>query len=445
MTQQNGFFFIYYPFSDLAYDILEMCMSNLKLSDEPDLSELVETLIKHPNARVKTVAVRFVEKNLLLTSALHNVGIVLLFIECLKSPETSVGVPSIQILVELLSIRNFSDDPAIKQQLLSAVDVGNETVTLRVYSVAIGVARKSAEMLDKMQFLLEKCIDEIDKNDLLVLMNVLEVLKDLCLESFGLVYLENKGVFTKLLKRVETISEDPLASILVPGLMKFFGNVAVVFPDKIINAYPALIGILFDCLLSDDFQLMYTALDTMGYLAKFDDGKRALDSIDGDQCLKILTHVSKSMPNYPSDLKVRVLSCFENVFWVDSTGVVNNQINYICQKWFRGVYGQNLTTLLGFCQNPFEDISMAAFRCLRSLSNQDFGQRAIATTGGFVEYLLDRNTKTSHEIKQIKYEIIQTLAESNAFDAAVTLRLQKYVREGFNYVQGITEVAFEAT
>lgn len=58
--------------------------------------------------------------------------------------------------------------------------------------------------------------------------------------------------------------------------------------------------------------------------------------------------------------------------------------------------------------------------------------------------MLDRNTRTSHEVKQLKYEVIKILSESNAFDAAVTLLLQKYVREGFNYVQAITDIAFES-
>lgn len=422
-----------------------MCMSNLKLSETPDLSEIVEKIIKHPNARVKTVAVRFVEKNLLKCPALHNAATLSLFIECLKSTETSIGVPSIQILIDLLSTQNFLDDPAVKQQLLAALVTADETVALRIYSIAVGVARKNTEMLDKMEFLLEKCINAIEKSDLLVMINVLEVLKDLCLESYGLVYLENKGVFNKLMKKIESINDDPLATLLVPGLMKFFGNVAVVFPEKIFNAYPALVHTLFTCILSDDFQLLYTALDTLGYLARFDDGKRALDSLDGDQGMKVLQHIAKAIPSYPSDLKVRALNCFENVFFVDPANPRNNQITYICQKWFGGIFGIDLAVLLNFCHNPFEDIAMSAFKLLRSLAYHDFGQRAVALTGGFVEFLLDRNTKVSHEVKQIKYEIIQVLAESNAFDAAITLQLQKYVREGFNYVQGITEVAFEST
>ena len=371
-------------FRDLAYDILEICMTNLKLDDEPDLSEIVEKIIKHPNNKVKTVAVRFVEKNLVKCPVLHNTSTIFLFIECLKSNETSVGVPSIQILTELLSMHNFLDDPAVKQQLLSVIDSSDDVVKLRIYSVAVGVARKSPSALDKVSFLLDRCISEIEKADVLVMMNVLEVLKDLSLEISGLCYLENKGVFARLIKKVETIAEDPLASILVPGLMKFFGAVAIVFPEKIFNAYPALIDLLFTCILADDFSLLFTALDTFGHLAKFDDGKRALDALEGDQCLKALTHISQSIPTYPSELKVRALECFENVFWIDVGAPRNNQINFICHKWFSGVFGADFSSLLTFCHNPFEDISMSAFKLLKSLACHDFGQRAVASTGKFL-------------------------------------------------------------
>lgn len=365
---------------EMAYDILEMCMTNLKLTDEPDLSDIVEKVIKHHNTRVQVVAVRFVEKNLSHCPALHNIGTLSLFIECLKSSEVSVGIPSIQILSELLS-GNLLSDPSVKQQMLSALETSDETVALRIYSIAVGVARKDAASLDKIEFLLEKCVNDVAKNDVLVMMNVLEVLKDLCLESYGLVYLENKGVFDKLMKKIENIEEDPLAGILVPGLMKFFGNVAIVFPDKIFNAYPALIQTLFTCILSDDFLLLYTALDTFGNLARFDDGKKALDSLDGDQCMKVLQHIAQAIPIYPSELKIRALNCFENIFHVNSAGIRNNQINYICQKWFGGIFGLNLAALLNFCHNPFEDIAMSGFKVLRSLCSHDFGLNGVAATG----------------------------------------------------------------
>lgn len=378
MTKHNLFIS---TFRDLAYDILDLCMTNLKISDEPDLYDIVEMVLKHQNAKVTTVAVRFVEKNLAQSPALHNVGTVLLFIECLQYHETSVGVPSIKILIDLLSMSNFLDDPAVKHHLLSALQKDDETVNLRVYSVAVGVARRDSSMLDKVEFLLEKSLQEIDKQDVLLLMNLLEVLKDICLESYGLAYLENKGVFAKLMKRIETINEDPLASsLLIPGLMKFFGNVAAVHPEKIFNAYPALINTLFNCFFSEDFQLLYTALDTLGYLAKFEDGKRALDSLDSD---KVMAHISSAIKNYPSELKIRALNCFENVFWIDTSIPRNNQINYICQKWFKVIFGTELSMLLNFCHNPFDDISLSSFKCLLSLIHHDFGQKAVGATGRF--------------------------------------------------------------
>lgn len=61
-----------------------------------------------------------------------------------------------------------------------------------------------------------------------------------------------------------------------------------------------------------------------------------------------------------------------------------------------------------------------------------------------MEYLLDRNARITHEAKQVKYEVIQILSESNAFDANVTVQLQRYVREGFNYVLAHAEVAFDS-
>ncbi|CRK90005.1 CLUMA_CG003731, isoform A [Clunio marinus] len=431
--------------SEVAYDILEMCMTNLKINDEPDLFDITEMILKHPNAKVKTVAVRFVEKNLQHSTALHKLQTIMMFIECLKSNETSIGIPSIQILIELLKLQNFIDDPAVKKQLLSTIENEDDVIALRVYSVAVGVAKGGSKELEKMEYLLEKCINEMNKEDVLVLMNVLEILKELCLTSFGLVYLENKGVFDNLVKRIDRINEDPLVSILVPGLMKFFGNVAAVFPEKIFNAYPALINTLYNCLLGDDFQLLYTALDTLGHLTRHEYGKITLDSLNTEQCVKVLVHVSKTIPNYPTDLKVRAINCFENVFWIDPMSSRNNQVNYICQKWFSSIFGSDLMVVINFCKNAFEDISTSAFKLLRSLIYHDFGQRAVAATGGFVEYLLDRNSNITLEVKQIKYEIIEVLAESNAFEAAVTLQLQKYVREGFNYVQGVTEIAFEST
>jgi Proteasome non-ATPase 26S subunit len=84
----------------------------------------------------------------------------------------------------------------------------------------------------------------------LLMMKVLEVLRNLCLESFGLVYLENRGLFEQLMKNSDF--QQHL------GIMKFFASVAILFPDKILNGYSAVIHTLFTCIFFDDFQLLFT-------------------------------------------------------------------------------------------------------------------------------------------------------------------------------------------
>lgn len=432
-------------FSDVACDILEICMTNLRLNDEPDLFDIVEKLLNSSNSKVKTVAVRFVERNVVALASLQTSNMLTLFLECIKSDEISVGVPSIQILADLLVTQNFLDDPSVKQQILGTLDAANETVSLRVYSVAVEIVKKRPALLAKVEFIFERCLGDLDDHDILVMLNVLEVLKDVCLQNEGIVYLENKGVFAKLMRKIETIEEDPMAGILTPGLMKFFGNVAISYPDRIFKTYPTLINKLFECILSDDLTLLFTAMDTFGHLARLDDGKKTLDSMEGNQSLLVVTHLWQSIPRYPSDTKVRALNCLGHVFWVDTAAPRNNQINYICQKWFNSAFGSQIGDLLQMCKNPFEDISTSAFNLLKSIASHDFGQKAIANTGGFVEYLLNRTSIISLELKQKKFEIVELLAVSNEFDASTTVRLQKYVREGFNYVQGITEIAFESS
>jgi 26S proteasome non-ATPase regulatory subunit 5 len=97
------------------------------------------------------------------------------------------------------------------------------------------------------------------------------------------------------------------------------------------------------------------------------------------------------------------------------------------------------------CQNPFPDLSLAALGFLKSICLHRFGQQAIANTGGFVEWLLDRTMASTKEIKQEKYEIVKILSETNSFDAPILMQLKKFVRDGAFYIQGVTEIAFEGS
>lgn len=65
--------------------------------------------------------------------------------------------------------------------------------------------------------LLPALIAELDNSDILLQMNALELLTKLAVFESGLQYLRQYGVVTALANRVTAISEDPLASLSLPG------------------------------------------------------------------------------------------------------------------------------------------------------------------------------------------------------------------------------------
>ena len=65
--------------------------------------------------------------------------------------------------------------------------------------------------------LLPALIAELDNSDILLQMNALELLTKLAVFESGLQYLRQHGVVTALANRVTAISEDPLASLSLPG------------------------------------------------------------------------------------------------------------------------------------------------------------------------------------------------------------------------------------
>lgn len=66
------------------------------------------------------------------------------------------------------------------------------------------------------------------------------------------------------------------------------------------------------------------------------------------------------------------------------------------------------------------------------------------TVLGLVEFLLDRSTESFKDCKQLKYDIVTSLAMANTvFDQSTLKKFKAYVNEGPYYVQTIMEVAVE--
>lgn len=65
--------------------------------------------------------------------------------------------------------------------------------------------------------ILQQLANELHKNDILLQLNSLELLKDLALCPHGFDYLDNQGIVAKLQDTLSTVDEDPMAGFLLPG------------------------------------------------------------------------------------------------------------------------------------------------------------------------------------------------------------------------------------
>ena len=89
--------------------------------------------------------------------------------------------------------------------------------------VVIDVAVHSTDGLSRAHVseLLPALLSELNGSDVLLQLNCLELLTKLALCDHGLQYLEEHGVLKSLAVKVATISEDPLASLVLPGKLHY--------------------------------------------------------------------------------------------------------------------------------------------------------------------------------------------------------------------------------
>lgn len=425
----------------LACDILSICMSTLVIDETAEVKKAIEKSLSHVNPKVQAFGLRELTRFWRSPPVdFFTEPLLMQIIQMLASDDTGVGTASVELLTlmmpQIVQLRNV-------QQSLEALLSENGIVRCRVYELAVKLGCQSEQVLSKVEKVLQKAVEELDGGDILLQLNVLQILSELAVANHGMAYLENKGVFDKVMTKVDHLEEDPLSSILVPGLIKFYGNVAAIHPNKIFDGYPKVVGLLFDCLQSEDLSILPTAYDTLGGITLSSEGKQKLHYKFGAQVKKIMQHFNMVIRNLPNDLKIRLLNCLRSMLLADPTNA-DNQTSTITQTWYGYLSEQdNLNLIMDYIKNPFPDMKRAALGLLKAIVSHRWGQTYLLNTGGFVEYLLDRKLEADKDVLLDKYEVIQVLASSTVFDEKTASELRSYVAEGAFYVHGITEVAVE--
>lgn len=240
-------------------------MSNLDLDQSSKISynSYLERCLQHSNIEIKLLGLNDIERRLQAPGASNTfeTNIPIALIKCLEHDETKVATAAIRILTTLL--QNGLDNPSIRKQLESVLS-GKDLQRCRAYDVAVKLSQTSSENHERVEFILERLIGDLDTEDILLQLTVLDLLSDVALSDHGHIYLENKGVFGKVLRHIEHLDDNPFKTILVPGYLKFFGHIATAQSIKIIQGFPNMINSLFDCILDGNASVLPVAFDTLG-------------------------------------------------------------------------------------------------------------------------------------------------------------------------------------
>lgn len=319
------------------------------------------------------------------------------------------------------------------------------TISFRVYEVVVDIAKTSREALEisAQSGFLNSLINLLENEDILLQLNALEILTQLAIFEEGLSYLEQQEVMSKLVQKITQANENPLSNLLIPGLMKFFGNVARYWPNELFSRYPMIITALFEVIDSGDQNILGPALDTLGFVSASVEGKYALQAF-GDAMFGALKKIAEIVQRMPTDLRIRGLNNLALILEVKQVNQ-DNKILSLTKLWFDSLCDDPLNMIVAICRQPFADIRQAGLEVLAVISSQVWGQEYISTYPGLIEFLLDRNIESFKECKNAKYEILKSLsqAERDIFDADTMQKFKQFVNEGPYYVNVNTEVAIE--
>lgn len=432
----------------MACDILSICLSSLDLNTEKDNNfVLLDDMVRHTNEEVKIIGLtqleRLVKKN---PQTLQSPATIVDVIKCLEVSNTTAGTLAMKILAIVLS--THFDSSEVKDALEAAGT--SSTSKCRVYEVVVGMACESSQNMQKAGTIIERIVTDLSSGDILLQLNILEILSSLVSLDYGLTYLEELGLFPRLLTALENID---MMHILFPGFIKFFASIANSHPDKIFTKYSHICKPLFETIISNDSSTLGPCLDTLGVLGRSKQGKIGLSALnlvcpDGDMKM-VLMEMAMFLCTLPTEEQIRILNCLELLFMWDKEAEGNsmpdNRISTITEGWYKFLdKGPGLKVLMSYCRNPFPDIKLAGFGVIKSIADYSWGRAAISETAGLIEYLLDRGADFNTEAFQAKYDILLCLnVQNNELSEGQRAEVKDYVAKGPFYKKGITDVAME--
>lgn len=332
---------------------------------------------------------------------------------------------------------------------LKRVQDSSSTNRYRVFECIVSIASVSEEALNfcAMSGFLDELLKDLDENDVLAQLNCVSLLADLSSVQHGLLYLETIGTIARMESLFTRTEVDMMASLLLPGIIKFFGNLMHLYPDQIHSRWSSMVSKVITFVPQPDPALAPVAIDTLGLIGSSSAGKSALNSIGGTRMINAVRHVGtlafSSATN--AELKLRAMECLEQLFKLPSDHQNENLLN-LTQSWFAASSSNPMAELMRLCELPFLNIRCAAMAIMASIADQRWGQSALRNHPGFQEYIVNRETESEIRGWSAKYAVVNALVKApeltrQVFGDPYFMKLRGYLLEGVFYHPTETEVA----
>ncbi|XP_077140955.1 26S proteasome non-ATPase regulatory subunit 5 isoform X1 [Ranitomeya variabilis] len=408
----------------------------------------------HPEDTVRLLAVsqvgRIVESSEAMTEILNNLELLKQMILCLGEDKIAVAKEAIASLsriarslpgLQLLFGSNLLAD------LRSVMGV-SDVVRYRVYELVVEISSMSAESLSfcANSGILPQLLEELTGDDVLVRVTCVEMVTTLAATLHGRQYLAQQGVIDKISNLIVGADSDPFSGFYLPGLVKFFGNLAIMeSPQQICEHYPAFLQKVFDMTEGHETTMIGVAVDTLGVLGSNLEGKQVLQKT-GSRFINVFRRIGHHAKNATTELRVRCLDAISSIVFLPPDNHTDDLLA-MSESWFGCLSNQPMEMFRSIASQPFPELHCGALKVFTAIANQPWAQRMMIDNPGFMEYIVDRTVDPDKDSKDAKYELVKALISAKTtaevFGNQHYLRLRAYHREGPYYVKAVSSVAVE--
>ncbi|KAJ8377637.1 hypothetical protein AAFF_G00255460 [Aldrovandia affinis] len=397
--------------------------------------------LHHSDDSVKTLAMsqvgRIVQHSDAVTEILNNQNLLKDVIHCVGMEKMSVAKEAIQALSKLAHTKAGLDALFQSNLLKDLKDVmsTNDVIRYRVYELVIDVSSVSPISLGYCanSGFISQLLGELTGDDVLVRATAIEMVTTLAHSQHGRQYLVQQGIVDKISNMIIGAESDPFSSFYLPGLVKFFGNLAIMdSPQQICECYPAFLQKVFEMAMDQDPVNTGVALDTLGVLGSTVEGKQVLQKT-GEKFQRVLKVMSQLARNAATAMRVRCLEAITLLLTLPVEQQTEDLLG-LTESWFGVLSNQALEMFRSMSTQPFPELHCCALRIFTAIACQPWGQKLMVATPGFVEFIIDRSTGPSKESKDAKFELVKALVNSPStaviFGNQRYLSLRAYIREG---------------